>query len=150
MEAKIPRRRIERAEAERLGRALRRACNEVLREQGLAIEDVVSRPGEQFEFRLRAVADQGMVLAAALAAELQDQPMDQGFPAELLGRPFRLGARTYILRGIDRERPDYPVVVEDADDGQRGGLRDTPTLRAVLHATLLEARAARGMAEPAN
>lgn len=149
MEVKFPRRRIERNEAERLGRALRRACSEVLREHNLAIEDVSTRPGECFEFRLRAIADQGMALAAAVAAELQEQPMGQGFPAELLGRPFRLGARTYILRGLDRDRPDYPVVVEDAEDGARGSLRDTPTLRAVLHATLVEARGRRRVAEPA-
>lgn len=143
MDVKIPRRRIERTEAERLGRALRRACNEVLREHGMAIEDVSTRPGECFEFRLSAVADRNLALATAVAAELQEQPIGQGFPMELLGRPFRLGARTYILRGLDRDCPDYPIVVEDAEDGARGSLRDTPTLRAVLHATLVEARGRR-------
>lgn len=150
MEPKHPRRRVERSEADRLGRALRRACNEVLREHGMAIEDVGTRGGDGFEFRLRAVADENLALAVAAAAELQDQPMEQGFPSELLGRPFRLGTRTYILRGLDRASPDYPVVVEDAEDGVRGSLRDTPTLRAVLHATLVEARGRRRAASTAG
>ena len=121
---------VERTRADAIARLLRSLCADALHDHGLEVQSVDSRHGDSFEFILRAVPAGSAELAASQLPVAANDPV--AFPPSLLGRRFQLGASTYIFRGIDDSSRDYPVVVEDAEDGSRGGLRDTPSLRAVL------------------
>ena len=121
---------IERSRADAIARLLRSLCADALHDHGLQVQSVDSRPGDSFEFVLRAVPVDSLAATEVQAGEAANDPI--AFPPSLLGRRFQLGASTYIFRGIDDSSEDYPVVGEDIVDGSRGGLRDTPSLRAVL------------------